>query len=408
MSPVELGVIDDGFTDEPDVDSAIRFVSPAELQASVPPEPPWVWNGYVARGAVTILSGKPKCGKSTLALALGDAIGGGKPSFLGHELDGGPVVYISEEGAATLAHKVGSGDLRFATRETAWPKPDWPSLVVAAVAEAERVKAVAIIVDTFAAWASLGAEAEKDAGTVQAAMEPLVQAARAGIAVGLIVHSRKGGGEDGEAIRGSSALAGAADIILELERVQGGPARQRKLLALSRYPQTPGVLVIEHDLNQNGWRVIGEGVDRGDARDITDRAGLLQALSYHEEVSRAELQEAMGSPERQWHGVLDQLVEAGQVVKVGAGKKGDPYRYKKLRAEAAQAPAQQARTNHNAAVSLVSAQPPLRDAQNKETTTALSADPSGCAESATEAPDAESSYADAELDRIASKFGGGT
>ena len=32
----------------------------------VPPEPPWLWDGYVAPGLVTLLAGRPKVGKSTL------------------------------------------------------------------------------------------------------------------------------------------------------------------------------------------------------------------------------------------------------------------------------------------------------------------------------------------------------
>jgi len=365
---------------EPEPVSPIRFVSPAELRASVPPEPPWIWSGYLARGAVTILAGKPKAGKSTLGLALANALADRKDTFLGHQLDAGPVVYASEEGAATLAHKIGDGDLRIVTRETAWPKPDWQTLVEAAAAEATRIGAAMVVIDTFAFWAALGPEAEKDAGSMQNAMAPLVEIARQDVAVLLIVHARKGGGDDGEAVRGSTALAGAADIILELERIQGGPPRQRKLLALSRYPQTPGALVAEHDPHQDQWQVIGEGSDRGDAREITDRSALLQALSHNEATTRAELQEAMGSPERQWHGTLDELISTGQVEKIGAGKKGDPYRYKILRTNDAHPPAQHRAENGGEVIPL-SAHP--RSGAERESTDAPSnhaAHGAGCAE----------------------------
>jgi AAA domain len=325
--------------------SDIEFVSSAELRASVPPEPAWNLQGYVAPRNLTILAGKPKAGKSTLALATANAIASTAASFLGHSIDGGPVVYVSEEGAGTLAHKAGTGDIRFATRDTAWPRPDWETLVAAARAEASRVQAKVIVIDTFAAWAGLGPESEKDAGTIQEAIEPLLELTRKGFAVLLVVHTRKGGGEDGEGIRGSGALAGAADIILELERVQGAPPRQRKLLALSRYPQTPGVLVIEHDPDIGAWTAIGEATDRGDAREITDRAALTAAFRHTEALTRQELEEAVGSPERQWHNTLERLIEAGAVVKTGAGKKGDPYRYKMLRADAAQASEQDPRRN---------------------------------------------------------------
>lgn len=314
----------------------IRFVSPGELLATVPPEPPWRLDGYLAAGALTLLGGKPKAGKSTLALAIAHHVAGGARDFLAHAINGGPVVYVSEEGAATLAHKITGDRLRIARRDTAYPRPDWRALIDAARVDAERVAAVLVVVDTFAFWNGLGPESEKDSGAMQAAMFPLLELARTGLAVLAVVHTRKGGGEDGEALRGSSALAGAADIVLELDRVTADAPRQRKLLALSRYPQTPGVLVIEHDRADGEWTVIGEGTDRGDVRDISNRSRLIAALSFDVERTRAELEELTGSPSREWHSTLEQLIEDGVVDRSGAGKKGDPYLYKKLRTNAAQ------------------------------------------------------------------------
>jgi hypothetical protein len=315
----------------------VQFVSPDELRASTPAEPPWRWKGYLAEGGVTVLAGKPKCGKSTLAIAIAHAVASSASDFLGHAATGGPVVYVSEEGAATLAHKVGGERLRIATRETAWPRPEWPTLIDAARAEAERVGAVLIVIDTFAFWAMLKADAEKDAGAVQQAMDPLVQLADAGFAVLLVVHARKGNSVEageGDAVRGSSAIIGAADIVLELERVKDLP-RQRKLLALSRYPQTPGVLVFER--GDDDWSVVGEGTDRGDARDIAARGVLLAALSLDEDRTRAEL-EAAGVDWRDSHDALDGLIASGVVARSGEGKRGDPYRYRKLWESAPQKP----------------------------------------------------------------------
>jgi hypothetical protein len=313
----------------------VQFVSPDELRASTPAEPPWVLSGYLAKGGVTVLAGKPKCGKSTLGIAIARAVESSASDFLGHAVSGGSVVYVSEEGAATLVHKIGGERLRIATRETAWPRPPWAMLIDAMRAEAERVGAVLVVIDTFAFWAMLKADAEKDAGAVQQAMEPLVQLADAGFAVLLVAHARKGNSVEageGDAVRGSSAITGAADIVLELERVKDLP-RQRKLLALSRYPQTPGVLVFERD---DGWSVVGEGTDRGDARDIANRSKLLDALSYDEDRTRTDLEEATGAPAREWHQTLDQLIADRLVTRSGEGKRGDPYRHRKVREAAAQ------------------------------------------------------------------------
>jgi hypothetical protein len=43
----------------------LRFVSGAELRSVVPDEPDWVLDGYIARGSLVLVAGKPKVGKST-------------------------------------------------------------------------------------------------------------------------------------------------------------------------------------------------------------------------------------------------------------------------------------------------------------------------------------------------------
>ena len=72
---------------------------------------------------------------------------------------------------------------------------------------------------------------------------------------------------------------------------------------------------------------------------------LTGALDDGEQLTRKDLEEVIGAPERQWHTQLEDLVAGEQVERVGAGKKGDPYRFQTLRKEAAQQSAQQPRSN---------------------------------------------------------------
>ncbi len=355
-----------------------KFVPASELLASLPPEPEGTWGSYLVPGNVTILAGKPKAGKSTLAMALADAIGNDADVFLGQRINGGPVLYVAEEASSTLAHKLPGGDVHLLTRDLAWPAPSWEELIELTRREAQRVKAVAVFIDTLAHWAGLGHEREKDAGAAQAAMRPLLGLARDGLAVWLVHHARKGGGEDGEGLRGSGALAGAADVIVELERVGTSP-RQRALLALSRYPSTPGALVIEHDPTDGTWSVVGEGEERSDSRSIADRQAILAALRRSSELlTRADLEAAVGTPERQWHPELTTLEHEGLIQRTGAGKKGDPYRFGMLRTDAAQAPAQQCAERESTAASL-SAALPVRE-QHKESKRGRNTNDAHCAE----------------------------
>lgn len=333
----------------------LPFVGADELRAKIPPEPAWLLGGYLAPGAVTLLAKKPKVGGSTLALSIAEAVAVCSPSFLGRAVAGGPVVYVSEEASATLVHKLAITDqIRVLPRELAWPKPEWSEIVSGSVAEAERVGARLLVIDTLPYWAQLPREAQNDTGAMQEAMQPLLRATREGLALLIPLHQRKGGGEDGEAIAGNAAITAAADIVLELERTQR--PRERVLLALSRYPSTPGSLVINHDAATGSWAAVAEG-DRTDARSIGDRLAILDALDGDEELTRAELEEAVGAPERQWHAQLDELLGGGQVQRLGAGRKGSPYRFKKVREKAAQNGAQKARRNAPTGRSVSAAHP---------------------------------------------------
>lgn len=325
----------------------IRFLSASEIRATTPVEPDWILHGYLARFCVTLGVGKPKVGKSRLAGGIAKASSRGATSFAGRALRPGPVVWISEEAAPTLAHKLPNTDqLRILTRENAWPRPEWNALIAAGVAECKRIGSEVMILDTLPYWSGMPPEREKDSGAALIVMEALLGAASEGLAVFALAHSRKGGGEDGEAVRGSSAFAGSVDIIAELERVPDQP-HQRALLALSRFPSTPGTLVIELDPETDEWRPVSEDADRASATTIAarnradaDRQAILDTLATGDPLTRAELEDAVGAPSRQWHPILDALLKAGTITRSGAGRKGNPYRFQILRTDAAQNAAQ--------------------------------------------------------------------
>src|SRR5205807_7046379 len=134
------------------------------------------------------------------------------------------------------------------------------------------------------------------------------------------------------------------DIVLELERGQG--PSERVLLALSRYPSTPGSLIFNYDHATGSWKVAGEG-DRDDTRATRDRQAILTALAGDEKkLTNDELQEAIGAPRLQWQGQLKKMVNCGEVGRTGKGVKGDPHRFEILRTDSAQSDAQKkVRTN---------------------------------------------------------------
>jgi len=345
--------------------TSLVFRSPEEVRASTPEERAWVWEGYLAEGAVTLLAGKPKGGKSTLAFAVAEALVTGARTFLGRRLAPAPVVYVSEEGDATARDKLppdGSA-MRVLTRSAAWPRPSWTALIAVAVEEADRAAASLLVVDTLAFWSDLAKDEEKDAGAAQATMGALVAAAEAGLAVLLVHHQRKSGGEEGDAIRGSGALTAAVEALVELERVPESPPGHRRLVAVARWPEAPGMLLIERDAATAAWRVLGEGTGRDDAGRIGWRDALVRALPIDEPgATHDDLKETLGAERPKWMPALKELVDEGAALRSGEGKKGSPFVYRRAPdgAVPGYCPSPRTETAEQGAAGFLSRRPPSR------------------------------------------------
>ncbi len=161
---------------------------------------------------------------------------------------------------------------------------------------------------------------------------PLQQLAQKGPAIFLSHHTGKGKRPDGQAARGTSALAGFVDIMIEMSHFKRPRSkdRRRRLCAYSRYNETPRHLVIE--LN-------GEGTDY---RVRTDAAGavfvspwpeVLYILSNASDKLRQQKileqwPEDRNPPNRttllRW---LTRATEQGLIRRAGSGHKGNAFRY---------------------------------------------------------------------------------
>ena len=137
----------------------------------------------------------------------------------------------------------------------------WPDVVAAAVAKAKEVDAGALFVDTLSDWAEIKGEGENITGLAYESMAPLQRVAEAGLAVLVVRHDRKSGGEISDSARGSSAFSGVADIVLGLQRANtpGHPSR-RVLKAVGRLDGIPLETVLE--LGEDGqYLALGDALD---------------------------------------------------------------------------------------------------------------------------------------------------
>jgi hypothetical protein len=89
-----------------------------------------------------------------------------------------------------------------------------------------------VIVDTVRAWCPQAEKSPEAANEVmQAVRQELTEP---GLAVLVVHHDRKGGGDFGEGVSGTNALVGAVDVLIELKRVGGRVDDPRRRMVTSR------------------------------------------------------------------------------------------------------------------------------------------------------------------------------
>jgi hypothetical protein len=203
----------------------------------------------------------------------------------------------------------------------------WADVVNDAIRICEEAGAKVLVVDTLGLWAGIPDDMENAAGTAQAAMAPLLRAAGLGLAVLVLRHDRKGGGEVGESARGSSAFGGAVDIILNLRRSSDPNNKDpnlRELHALSRFDETPAQITVRLGADGAFTRI-----DPDAERENQAEARLLSAMPRNEgdAVPTAELLKSAGVGRTAGHELVERLHKEGRINRTGEGKRKDPFRY---------------------------------------------------------------------------------
>ena len=306
------------------------FHTGVEIANAVAEQVPWVAEPYIAVSAITDISGKVKlAGKTTFALDLVRHVIQGT-DFLGHKTLQSPVVYLTEQGKVSFreamkrAGLLEQTDLHVLFRSEAFGV-SWYEVASEAVRKCEATGSKLLVTDTLPQFAGLIRDAENDSGAALAAIEPLQMAAARGIGVLTISHNRKGGGALGDARRGSSAFAGAVDVLCGLQRPEGnGPGNRRLLSAISRFDGPPEELLIE--FREDGFHSLGEP---GEAAKKQTEDQVLAALPISEAdaINIVALSKETNIKRSQLQRVLIELLKTNSVRKIGKGVSRDPVRY---------------------------------------------------------------------------------
>ena len=201
-----------------------------ELESAAGPPLAWLWNGYLAPGNVTLLTSLWKSGKTTLVSVLLSRLREGG-TFAGQALRPGRALVVSEESAQLwLARRkqLGFCDVRFLCRpfrgRPTWS--EWRALIDHLAALHARQSRDLVVIDSLARF--FPGRTENDSSAMTDTLAPLATLAEAGLSVLVLHHPRRKESALGQAARGSGALHGFVDVMLEMHSLGTAGAADRR------------------------------------------------------------------------------------------------------------------------------------------------------------------------------------
>jgi len=278
---------------------------------------PWLVDKMLPAGGLSLLGGKPKVGKSTLARNLALAVARGEP-FLGRDTAAGPVVYLGleEKRGEVQAHfaRMGASDEVIFVHVGGAPEEALLALRTAI----EEHGAKLAIVDPLLRFIRL--RDGNDYAEVTAALEPLLLLAReTGCHILVCHHLGKMERDGGDAILGSTALFGSVDTALLLRRREGG----RVAGTIQRYGVDLPPTLLGFDVETG---ITSAGLPVAEAELAQAGEGVLEAVKEGP-LTEPEIKEAVGGNNLLTQKAIRKLLADGLLTREGQGRKGDPYRY---------------------------------------------------------------------------------
>jgi len=326
---------------EPPAGSRLELLDVATWADLTGKPPEWLLDGAIPLGALTLLVSRPKCGKSTLARALIQAVTRGA-DFLGRTVRQGSVLYLPCEerphDVADHLRRLGCDLTRVTipleSRTEEYTRPDGTKVtdtrreIVTDPARLEGVIAelqpVLIVVDTLGMAVQFKDLRAYEIVTEQ--MKPWLRlAAVHDCAVVGLHHQGKGEAASiGTRALGSTALAALAHSILSITADANGT---RYLEAEGRNLRPFEKTILDYDLDDGTVRTGGTQAER--TRREMSEAVLEAARTFGGTFTKQDLLANVEGRAVEARRAFDAAVNGGTLIRAGGtGRKGDPFRYR--------------------------------------------------------------------------------
>lgn len=301
---------------------ATGIIDAVALAALEFPDPRWVVPGYIPEG-LTILAGRPKIGKSWLALGVADAVSRGGMALGKIQVEAGDVLALClEDNRRRL-----QGRLRAVWQDAApsarlhlstdWPRLDEGGIDRLADWLSHHPSARMVVVDTFA---KVRGRPVRDEGVYQgdyAALAPLKSLAdeyRVGVVA--LHHLRKSGADDPlDEISGSTGLTGAADGVVILKRDRS--AADGLLFVTGRDVEEQET-ALQFDAATGAWLLLGDAAEH---RQSEERRAILRVLRDADgPMTPREVAAVLGKNQFTIKNLMAAMFKAGAIMKPAEGR----------------------------------------------------------------------------------------
>jgi hypothetical protein len=293
----------------------IRIWTATELARATFKEPKWAIPDLLPAG-LAILAGRPKLGKSWLALGWAIDIPLGSPVLRKIDAPRGETLYLAlEDGPRRMQERMTLmlGEAKAPPGfhvATEWPRTNEGGIDLLHEWLTKHPAARLVVVDTFKRVRPIEKNSQRLYDLDYDAIQPLAQLAlEHNIAILPVFHTRKGESTDPlEMVSGTLGLSGAADCVMVLRRERG--QADASLFVTGRDVEEQDLALRWERQDVLGWALLG---DAEQFRRSQERQAILGALAALPGSGPTELAGALGKSTGSVRYLLFQMVRSGEV-----------------------------------------------------------------------------------------------